>query len=115
MLSLVPRIPNRLPFPTKGFTLVNEVLSPFVGDSNGDWDLDGSGTNPASTSLVTQSLGSSLLAVVAGDLAASGIATYNGSNMDSIGTSGYASGLWPGSYTHAAANAAVTYLVITEA
>lgn len=101
MLSLVPRLgPGRFRIPFKAKTVQAAVIAaidPDIGDSNGDWDLDGSGTSPASVTLNTQAAGSDILAFTFGQFTNYSPPTYNGgSAMSLVHTSGYASGLWPG-------------------
>lgn len=101
MLSLVPRIgPGRFRIPFKAKTVAGVIASsinPDIGDSAGDWDIDGSGTSPASVTMNTQAAGSDVLAFTFGQFSNYSPPTYNGgSAMSLLHSSGYASGLWPG-------------------
>lgn len=101
MLSLIPRIgPGRFRIPFKAKTVAGILagaIDPDVGDSAGDWDLDGSGSSPASVTLNTQASGSDILAFTFGQFTNYSPPTYNGgSAMSLLHSSGYASGLWPG-------------------
>lgn len=73
-----------------------DLSHPLLGDHAGDWDIDGSGTSPASISLDTIAAGSSVVAMCAGEFATFNAPTYNSLSMDQVHTSGYAGGLWPG-------------------
>src|SRR5690606_18842067 len=69
---------------------------PLVGDHAGDWDIDGSGTSPASVTLDTLAAGSSVCAMCAGQFSTFDPPTYNSLSMTLVHTSGYADGLWTG-------------------
>lgn len=68
---------------------------PALGGHNGDWQLDGSGTSPQTTTLTTQTSGSSLIVCVLGDSTSQQTPTDNKSNTFTLlRQSGYSGGQW---------------------
>lgn len=95
----MPRVSGRRPVLPRLTLTGQPAAAPTglqLGDHDGDWDIDGSGTSPASILLDTQAAGSSVIAMCAGEFATFNAPTYNALAMDLIHTSGYAGGLWPG-------------------
>lgn len=66
-----------------------------LGDHDGDWDIQGSGTSPQTVTLDTQAAGSSLIVVTLTDPGIYGTPTDNYSNTYSLlESSGYHGGMW---------------------
>lgn len=68
---------------------------PALGGHNGNWQIDGSGSSPQTTTLNTRPSGSSLIVCVLGDNTTQQTPTDNKSNTFTLlKQSGYSGGLW---------------------